>query len=312
MKNNKLISIFLGCLLTCNPFKLTAAAAATASDLEQQAIDAKLYPNLARFVHKHQLPESFAEHLEKEQGLKFIPGLKTKPQKLTTLPLYFKRDDVERVINADRMKNCITAHKLDHLTVPRKYIEKRDGAWCVFSEEIKGTPLCKAVSGYDDEWNLLLIDEAKTKDLTSSLKSVLSVKVMRQLFILVKETHFWDWGVPGQCNWMFTLSGGKLSLTCIDTESQSFDPEIETEDLLNDTFEFFEDFLTESVKTELQDFINDTSDAPKALSNPYNDPVIDFDKVKEELAAYKKRETYQRERVSLSLGGAAAHVVYKS
>ncbi len=260
MKNTKLISIFLGCLLTFNPFELTAAAAATPASatssinpyLSQKEV--ARYPLFARFVECHALPEAYRATFA---GNGRTDGFQKKIDKIENLPFYKKRDDIYRIISAQRMKKCIEKMKLHSLAVTEKYIGKNDAGWTVFSQEVKGHPL--------------------TQETPPPVK--FNKERAEQLYTLAQETGFCNWGSVNP-NWILRDN----VLVCIDTDVDAFAEGLfeSLDELCSSWGSFFTEeafnFL-ESKKNELADL---NVDDPEPPFESYDDPTLPFAEVIEE------------------------------
>jgi len=110
------------------------------------------------------------------------------PKGVLTCNLYHKGNDIRRIINADRMRECICKNKLTHLHVPHKYlVEKKDG-FHVYAQKIMS---CKQ-------------------------PFPLSLKTVKQLAILSEETGYADYHSG---NLFFDEKG---DIYFIDTEDRSF------------------------------------------------------------------------------------------
>ncbi len=107
--------------------------------------------------------------------------------------VWIKGSNIRRIINAERLSNCINEHNLDLLGVAPKCLEEIGGRWWVFAEHIE--------SG----------DDIK-----------ISLKLIQQLVVLAEQTGYMDWRNPqtNENNWLWDVVQHKL--VCIDTENQSF------------------------------------------------------------------------------------------
>ncbi|HEV2601285.1 MAG TPA: hypothetical protein VGT41_03235 [Candidatus Babeliales bacterium] len=139
-----------------------------------------------KFAAKHQPPQHLRNAIERNKEKIRSTGF----GEVKGMPGFIvKHFDANRVINADRMEECIKRFNLDRLAVAKKYIAKVDGQWMVFAEMIKP-------------------DSSKKYDSTS-------LEFVQQLAKLAEETGYRDW----QGNWLFNKEG---KLTCIDSENDSF------------------------------------------------------------------------------------------
>lgn len=100
--------------------------------------------------------------------------------------IFLKGKDLHRVINAERMRECIKKHNLNLLDVAKKYIYSINGEYRIAAEYIY---TCGG--------------------------TCISLELIQQLAKLAEETGFKDWGT----NWIYTSNG---KLVCIDTEDISF------------------------------------------------------------------------------------------
>lgn len=98
-------------------------------------------------------------------------------------PFYLKDNDISRMLNAQRLKNCIKEHNLHQLRVPNKYLQKINGEWTIIAEEIT----------------------------RNNSNSKIDKETAQQIATLIKETGFADWHANNFLEGAF-----------IDTEERSF------------------------------------------------------------------------------------------
>lgn len=116
----------------------------------------------------------------------------------------FRQDTViERLINAERMRECIKRHKLHRLAVTEKYLHK-------------------SVCGC--QWKLYVrwIAEPQCQQDQQPCSYAFDLELVQQLAKLAEETGFYDWQ---KTNWLFDYDDGisvQGKLTFIDTENRSF------------------------------------------------------------------------------------------
>jgi hypothetical protein len=142
---------------------------------------------LAKFIKQFSPPEYMVKSIELNEGtIKNISSTRGFPG------FYFKGGvkSIDRVINAERLRNFIKEHKLDCLDVAKKYVYKVNGRLCVFAEQIVEHP-----------------DKI----------GVLNVREIAQLVEFVKETGYKDINLR---NIIRRASDRKLVM--IDTEDRSF------------------------------------------------------------------------------------------
>jgi hypothetical protein len=189
--------------------------------------------------------------------------------------VWLKGTEIERVINAHRMQNCIEKNNLYLLGVAQKCVGMVDGQWKVFAENI-------VVPG--------------GKHIT--------LELVKQLIVLAEETGFRDWN----SNWVWNTSG---KLICIDTEDNSFligrhrgvkGMEISAHckfnyvASLNIWANSMDEEAREWFQTRINELLNSVEglqeDKPLPFNTKYDDPNagIDFQKVKEEYQAYNNHE----------------------
>jgi hypothetical protein len=104
----------------------------------------------------------------------------------------FLEDAIYRIINAERMRECIRRNKLTKLAVPRKYIYKLDDQWIIVTKYIHA----------NNERKKLTLEEAQ------------------QLVLMAEETGYSDWGVNLADNIIIDKDTGKIAF--VDTENGSF------------------------------------------------------------------------------------------
>ncbi len=108
----------------------------------------------------------------------------------------YKGNDIKRLINAERMRECIKRHNLSCLKVPRKYLYKADsGILFVFAEKIVCNFKLSCLRGC----------------------SILTLEETKQIITLHDETGYSDFNGN---NVMRDVKDGKLAF--IDTEERSF------------------------------------------------------------------------------------------
>ncbi len=263
MKKSSLFLFLFGFLLTCNPSKLTAAAAVKDPSTENPYLSPKevmLYPILAGFVEHYALPEPYRASFAKN---KHLHDQQKEIGKIKDLPFYKKRADIFRIINAQRMKNCIKKMNLYHLNVTEKYIARSDEFWAVLSQEVEGHPL--------------------TQKTPPPIK--FNQEIAKQLYTLTQETGFCDWGNAAP-NWIL---GANNVLVCIDTDPNAFSESVleGVDELCNS----WENFFTEEAFAFLEDKKNTLADLevdnPQPPFESYDDPAISFTETIKEFYALK-------------------------
>lgn len=147
--------------------------------LTNHIVGSQNYTEFEQFAKKYAPPAELKKYiddnpeaLKKEYGT--VPGLTS---------YYMKGSDIDRIINAERMRACIKKYNLDLLDVTQKYIYK---------------------------------DRVFAKTVSSNQGTTISLKLIQQLVKLAEETGFRDWNT----NWIYDASRKKL--ICIDTENNSF------------------------------------------------------------------------------------------
>ena len=180
--------------------------------------------------------------------------------------IYFKGNDISRVINADRMRRCIEVNGLTLLGVAHKYVGKTENGWQVFAEKI-----------------------------SSPNGTHISLELVKQLVKLAEETGYRDWN----SNWFW--DGSKL--VCIDTDSDGFTigmhrgvkgMEIPNHCKFNyvASLKVWESSMREDARdwfyNRLNELVNSTEglqvDVPLPFNTKYDDPNVgfDFEQVKKE------------------------------
>jgi hypothetical protein len=181
-----LIGIF--CIISCylRSMNLERQLINSSCTLDTLTINPHLYPELAKFYKKYSIPSTFLiqfkEHIDQVVCVHF--------GSLDSIPsLFSKGKDINRIINAKRMKHCIKKYNLTLLDVAKKYIFYIKDEWRVYAQTIPYS-----------EWQPLSLEQVK------------------QLKILSEKTGFNDWNFGH--NWVYQASINKL--ICIDTENDSF------------------------------------------------------------------------------------------
>ena len=79
-------------------------------------VDSTKYPQLYEFVQKYKIPSKFHEKIEecREEIEETSFG--------RVGEFFLKGTEIDRIINAERMRNCIKKHKLSSLDVAKKYV----------------------------------------------------------------------------------------------------------------------------------------------------------------------------------------------
>lgn len=239
----------------------------TAADAEKDYFDCKAH--FERFIAKHAPPKELQELIDnnKEAIAKQYYGL----VEGITPPLFLKGNDINRVINAERMRQCIKKNNLHLLDVAKKYIYQVDGQWKVFAHYVKENDNPPA-----DKTPLTLV---------------------QQLAILAEETGFSYWGFS-EPNWIFDETG---KLVCIDTENNSFAAfavgmcRIQQKNIPHDSklqyvlsLGFFKDTITPEAWKWLEKRINTLLNSKEGTkkyptiveNNIFDDPAININKVK--------------------------------
>lgn len=97
------------------------------------------FPEFEKFAHKFAPPEDVKKTIEDnklaiaQRPFGWVQGspAEGKPD------IYVKKDEINRVINAERMRECIRRNNLTRVAVPRKYIYKVYDEWMVIAQNIK-------------------------------------------------------------------------------------------------------------------------------------------------------------------------------
>lgn len=144
---------------------------------------------LEKFYKKYQLPLDKLRILNKNKNYlahevedvfkweDYLPGF------------YIKRESsLDRIINSERIRNCIKRYGLTHFDIPKKYLYKYQKQLYIIAEEVEGIPL-----------------------------GVLSVEEIRQLIILILISGYADLNTS---NIMRRESDNKLVI--IDTDKEAF------------------------------------------------------------------------------------------
>lgn len=210
-------------------------------------------------------------------------SIKKKTNLNLSLSLYVKNNGLSRVINAQRMQNCMNHHDLTNLDVAKKYVllDTKNKTYATYVEHIE--PIHDSNDGVN-----------------------FSPELIAQLFTLTQHTGFADWH-PG--NWIFSKkNNGGIKLVCIDTEDTSFD---------NATFSnkhpFFKHYIErrygcteenfkyaklkdmlgnkDSIESIYASFITKSNNIPLPHNPQYDDPDIDFELVKEHAAKISTADT---------------------
>lgn len=239
-----------------------------------EEIDQDKYPELVKFIKKYGLPRIHNKEIEKfkEDISKRSYGM------VKGLPQFFlKGNDIDRAINAVRMKRCIEINNLDQLDVARKYIGKVDGDdWKIFAEKIN-------------------LQEGK----------VISLTQIQQLAKLAEETGFRDWNN----NWLYDENNKKV---CIDTEDSSFiwakyvgykGIDLPRHCKANYVISLWalsgymeieaQKWLSARIKELVESSEGVAEDKPLCVNKKYDDPEINFKKVRREFEELRYQATSQ-------------------
>lgn len=216
-------------------------------------IDAAQYPELTKFVNKFRCPNDIKRS-----------------------ECHLKYSQIDRIINAARMKKCIEINELDHLRVADK---------CLYPS-------------VDNE--LLVLSQTVAFKPGDRENAKLSLSEVQQLVKLAEETGFRDWAR----NFDWDINN---KLTFFDTENNSFaigmirgvkGMELPAHCKFN--FVASLAIYRDSMKPDAQKFFNERlnyllnsdegkKEAPRLpLNQKYDDSQINFEKVKEEYRNWKK------------------------
>lgn len=171
------------------------------------------------------------------------------------IPGFFLKDsDIYRVINATKIRNCITKYNLDCLDVAQKCLYYINDEWRVFATLVK-----------------------------SVRNEHLTLKEVQQLAKLIEETGFSDFGIWQQPNILRDIRG---KLVFIDTESNSFDiPTYSKAQCLARFRCFYKKIMAQDALDWLNARIDALKDEPESLSiinsTKFNDPDINFQAVRQ-------------------------------
>ncbi len=221
-------------------------------------VDPQKYPELVKFIRKYGFPRIYCKEAEKyKESIEYRNYGVAKD-----FPSFFlKNTDIDRIINAERMRRCIEIHNLDQLDVPQKYLGKVGNTWRVFAENIN-----------------------------SPRGKIISLKETQQLAKVAEETGFSDW----RTNWNYDDNN---KFVCIDTENSSFycwrDCKL---DSLITLWRHFHTHMEKEAQGWLVRRIEELENSPEGkaqitslnINTKYDDPDIDFEKVKEEFAELKR------------------------
>lgn len=241
-----------------------------------EEVDPEKYPELIKFIKKYGLPHIFAKEAKKFE-MSINRDYITKVEELPNF--FIKGSNIARIINAERIRRCIEVNNLDQLDVPKKYLEKVGNLWRIFAERI---------------------------DPSYCSGEKFSLKETQQLTILAEETGFRDWD-----RYNFRRDEHN-KLICIDTENNSFKNRLGYENVktysvnktqgiklppnckANYVMYLWDDFhdrmnaeAQEWLKHRIEELLHSpegtAEDTPIFANKKYDDPEIDFEKVKEEL-----------------------------
>jgi hypothetical protein len=220
-------------------------------------------PLLEKFAQKYAPPEHVVKFIEqnKKRVMSLYSGewVKARGTAFGYIPecpdVYFKGMNIERLINAERMRTCIKQHQLD-LGVAKKYIYNINGTWIVIAEHITchSHPCC------------------------------ISSNEFKHLYDIAIKTSYWDWNFGS--NW---LRNEKGLLVCCDTEDISFCAEESTyewvyhylhDQMWNNTELFGEGVLSYAGQQKKALMGLKESVTPLHCNTQYDDKELDFDEVK--------------------------------
>lgn len=163
---------------------------------------------LEKFLKKYALPPKLHKLVETNiQNNKDNILWKIKYEKTFGIEdkIYYKGCDINRLINAERMRNYLRKNNLDCLDVAKKYIYIFDGRILVFAETAK-PPLLEKLPFF----NYLF-------------RSPLSLKEIKQLAKLAQDLQYRDWffliSEDYKPNW---IRDYRKKIVCVDTEDRSF------------------------------------------------------------------------------------------
>ena len=232
-------------------------------------IDAIKYPEFAKFVKKYRCSAEIEQQVQKEDGN--IKHIGNDVYEYKEIPFMNKGRSIDRIINAERMKKVIAVHKLDRIDVPDK---------C----------LCKM---HENDWNVIVGKVKQKKD-----RLDISLVETQQLSKLMEETLYLDTHSGN------LMRGTQNEIIIIDTEDRSFfrsgtafmgvfkkqylRPLIEENCDKGQSKEWLSDRMALDNKIDI--IFWRLLYGPMSLRNnrQYDDADIDFEKVKEEFAAFNR------------------------
>ncbi len=220
-----------------------------------------------KFVRQFAPPEEVQRTIEanKEEIVRILKRNKTGhivgSPSAETPDIFVKNHNINRIINAERMRECIRQNNLNKLAVPKKYIYKLDDQWIVVAEYIKPNP--EPIS--------------------------LALEEVQQLAILAAETWYTD---MHQGNIIRDINSGKI--TFIDLENRSFhanNPADSVRMLKRFTRYSASDTETKTwIKNHYKEISNLAYHNYQSLQhNSHYDLNLDFEKVREEHPCYEPR-----------------------
>lgn len=185
-------TITLGCIA----ITITCAIMQAFPSTSEQTTKIPDYPLLEKFIQTYAPPHEICDYLENNEeillstfcAIDALPGFIIKSlDELRPIDttIYFI---ISRLINAERMRECIKRNNLTSLDVARKYIYTKNGQWYIIAQKIE-----------------------KIKD-----NPEITLEEIQQIWVLAQETGYSDWSDK---NW-FRDSRNKL--VCVDTEDRSF------------------------------------------------------------------------------------------
>ena len=219
---------------------------------QRYGIDESQTPEFAKFINKYGFPKELYKKLQTQEPtqphnhpLNFSCFLKEDPHYI------IKDDQMERVINAVRLRNFIEENHLTYVEVPQKYFGKLNNLWTVLAEVVP-----------------------ENREILS-----LSLAEIKELEIIALNTGFIDWHSG---NILRNPQNNKL--TFIDTEEDSFidqsDEPISEKELLEEWLNNLKPHMSSEAATYLASRIENSNTQQKTFESKMATTLsnIDFKK----------------------------------
>jgi hypothetical protein len=180
---------------------------------EQSRLTVNSYVEFQKFVQKYAAPDNLKKLIEENPDVVATPCVRLgKPVKYICKGAW----QIDRIINAERLRACIKKYGLNSLDVPKKYIYKVKDKWLVFADYVdsinQGETLLDLIAMIAKGSHLSF----KECEAITNLPYILTLNEIQDLTVIAEELGYIDW------TWQNLIRTPTGKLVFIDTEDGSF------------------------------------------------------------------------------------------